>query len=285
MINKKVLIRDSFAKINLYLDTLKREKKYTKIRTLFSEIDLCDTISYQANRSDRICLVTQTDELANNKNLIYTVARFIQKQFSVECGATIRLTKRIPIAAGLGGGSSNAATTINALSELWKLDISLDKKQKIADMFGSDITFFLYGGFALGEGRGERVSPFHFKQIDNILLVNPKIQIKSSVAYQLVENYRATKNWEKLLKKQNIKYCYNALSVGITKKYKEIDNIIKQMKELGAINSILSGSGSTVIGFFPNLATIEKAKNQFQNKNYWIFKTKTKRRNYEFHKS
>ena len=276
---RKSLRISSSAKINLFLDVLsKRSDGYHQIRTVFSEIELADIINFALTKKGAIKILSDIDFVSVNENLIYKVAVFIKDKYNVKFGVEIELQKNIPISAGMGGGSSNAASTIMALSELWSLDLSLREMHKIAENFGSDINFFLEGGCALGENRGEKIN--HLKQIelDNIFLVNPGFEISSKEAYDAVSlDGHENNNWIKLIKHENIKWCYNKLQVGVCKKYPEIRMIINYLLENGAEQAMLSGSGATIIGFCPDRATADKFSIYYSNMGYWNYITKTKR--------
>ena len=270
---------DSSAKINLFLDVLsKRSDGYHQIRTIFSEIELSDTINFALTKKGTIKLLSNKDFVSAKKNLIYKVAIFIKKKYSVKFGVEIELQKNIPISAGMGGGSSNAASTIIALSELWDLNLSKKEKHEIAEKFGSDINFFLEGGCALGENRGEKLSNLKQIELDNIFLVNPGFGISSKEAYEAVslDGYE-NDNWIKLIKHENTQLCYNKLQEGVCKKYPEIRKIIDHLLENGAEQAMLSGSGATIIGFCPDKATAEKFSIYYSNMSYWNYVTKTKR--------
>jgi 4-diphosphocytidyl-2-C-methyl-D-erythritol kinase len=268
----------SFAKINLYLDTLnKRDDDFTEIRTVFSEIDLYDTINFALTKNGDIKILTDIIELSTEKNLIYKVAIFLQNTYEVKFGVEIELIKNIPIAAGLGGGSSNAAYTILALNELWDLKISEEEMHDIAAKFGSDINFFLRGGAATGFGRGEIIKPVEIEPIEHVLLVNPGFPISSGEAYGAVLKYQKTKNWDLLLESGDPKYCFNALEDGVCRSFPEIQNILNELNGFNAMKSMLSGSGATVIGFFPDFSSTKQAEEFFKKKGYWTYITKTKK--------
>lgn len=270
---------NSSAKINLFLDILsKRSDGYHQIRTIFSEIELSDTINFALTKKGTIKLLSNKDFVSAKKNLIYKVAIFIKKRYSVKFGVEIELQKNIPISAGMGGGSSNAASTIIALSELWDLNLSKKEKHEIAEKFGSDVNFFLEGGCALGENRGEKLSNLKQIELDNIFLVNPGFGISSKEAYEAVslDGYE-NDNWIKLIKHENTQLCYNKLQEGVCKKYPEIQKIIDHLLENGAEQAMLSGSGATIIGFCSDRATAEKFSIYYSNMSYWNYVTKTKR--------
>lgn len=270
---------NSYAKINLFLDVLsKRTDGFHEIRTIFSEISLSDTLNFILTKNIGVKILTNKYFVSSENNLIYKVAIFIKKKYNVRDSVEISLQKNIPISAGLGGGSSNAAVTIKALSEIWDLKLSQAEKHEIAAEFGSDINFFLTGGCALGEGRGEIVKPLDDIQMDNIFLVKPNFGISSSTAYGAVKISRENQNWQNLVKSSQTRYCFNKLQEGITELYPEIKMIIEFLEANGAEKAILSGSGSTVIGFCPERQTAEKFSKYYSSKGYWNFITKTKGR-------
>lgn len=271
--------RNSSAKINLFLEVLaRREDGYHEIRTIFSEIDLCDVLNFVLTKNGAIRILTNRDFVSIEKNLIYKVAIFIQKQYNVRSGAKIELEKNIPIAAGLGGGSSNAAQTILALNELWDLQLNKAEMNSIAARFGSDINFFLEGGTALGEGRGEKITRLNDFEIENILLVNPGWKISSKLAYEAIDNTKPQNDPNDLIRDRQVAYCFNRLEQGIRNKFSEIDQTLRFLEENGAEKAMLSGSGATMIGFCPNRKTADNLANYFTKKKYWNYITKTIKR-------
>lgn len=271
---------NSYAKINLFLDVLgKREDGYHEIRTVFNEIGLCDTLNYTLTKKEEVKILTNKDFVKADENLIYKIAIFLKKRYNVEYGVTVELEKNIPVAAGLGGGSSNAATTIEALSNLWKLNIAPKEKHEIASLFGSDINFFLEGGCALGEGRGEIITPLEDIEINHVFLVNPGFGIPSWEAYKAVKTSEtANENWQDFLETRDIKLCSNKLEEGIRQLYPEIDQIINYLENNGAKKAMLSGSGATIIAFCSDQETTEEFCSFYSGKGYWNFSTKTKGR-------
>ena len=223
--------------------------------------------------------MTDTDFVSVKENLIYKVAIFINNNYNVKDGVVIELEKNIPISGGLGGGSSNAAQTIIALNELWDLNLSVVEQHEIAREFGSDINFFLTGGTALGEGRGEQINQIQDIDIDNIFLVNPGFGISSKEAYQEVSiPEKEQEDWRLLQDTGNVEYCHNTLESGICRLYPEIQTTINYMQNNGAVKAMLSGSGATMIGFCPNRNIAEKFSRHFSKKKYWNCITKTIKR-------
>jgi 4-diphosphocytidyl-2-C-methyl-D-erythritol kinase len=274
----KISIR-SHAKINLFLDVFSRRPDgFHNIRTIFSEISLYDTLNFILTKNNRVKILSNKDFVSSENNLIYKVALFIKEKYNVQESVEVFLEKIIPVSAGLGGGSSNAAATIRALSEIWDLDLSNEEMHDIAAEFGSDINFFLEGGSALGEKRGEKITPLNDIILEDVFLVKPSFGISSSEAYSSVKLSQENQNWSKLIKTGDAELCYNKLQAGITEIYPEISEIINFLEVNGAKKAMLSGSGSTVIGFCPDSKTAKWLSNYYSSKGYWNYITKTKRR-------
>ena len=147
-----------YAKINLTLEILgKRADGYHEVRTVMQTVGLADRLEVAAAAD--LSFSCSDPALATPDNLVYCAARLLQAEYAVRTGAALRLEKRIPVAAGMGGGSSDAAATIVALNRLWNLQLSLTEQRRLAAALGSDVPFFLTGGTALATGRGERITP------------------------------------------------------------------------------------------------------------------------------
>lgn len=270
---------NSYAKINLFLDVISRfPNGYHEIFTIFAEIELFDKLKFFLTNKQEIKIVSNIGELNNSENLIYKVAIYLKDRFCVDKGVLVELEKNIPIAAGLGGGSSNAAATIKALSILWNLNLSLEEMNEIAALFGSDINFFLIGGTAIGRNRGEIIEGIEDIPLSHILLVNPNIPIASKTAYQAVKIGAPNLNWQSLIKEKTSKYCYNKLEEGIALQYPIIKQLTDQLLQLNAEKAMLSGSGSTVIGFFNDEQKCKNAQKFFDQEGFWSYITTTRRR-------
>lgn len=255
------MLIDSYAKINLFLDVLnKRPDGYHEIDTLYSTIDLHDSLKFVLTKKPQINFLTNIPKLASNENLVFRITQRIFDTYGVDCGVEIYLEKHIPVAAGLGGGSSNAAMTILALDSLLKLNMSQRVILNLAAEYGSDISFFLYGGFARGVGRGEKITPMPDIEPMQLLLLNPGISVASSEAYKLID-------WD--YQSSGKKLWFNKLENGVVKKYPLIGQIIAELKQKGATESIMSGSGSTCIGLFAKDNVLKDAECFFKQKKYW----------------
>ena len=172
-----------YAKINLTLEILgKRADGYHEVRTVMQTVGLADRLEVTAAAD--LSFTCSDPALATPDNLVYRAARLLQAEYAVRTGAALRLEKRIPVAAGLGGGSSDAAATIVALNRLWNLQLSLTEQRRLAAALGSDVPFFLTGGTALATGRGERITPLPpLPQYWVVLVLLPRV-LSTAAVYQ-----------------------------------------------------------------------------------------------------
>jgi len=183
------------AKLNLFLNvTQKRHDGYHNLTTLFERIDLCDVIHLQPNRTGKICLHADHPGLCSTKqNLATRAAVLLKDRYRIPHGADIHLVKNIPVAAGLGGGSSNAAAVLMGLNRLWKLNRSLAELSACGRELGSDVPFFLYGcRWAVGRRRGDQIKPVAIKPRLWHVLIVPCLKIYSREVFTAL-NLQLTK--------------------------------------------------------------------------------------------
>jgi len=268
------MLTASYAKINLFLEVTGRlPNGYHKVNTVLCSIDLCDYISYDLCTRGDISFNCNIRELATQDNLVCKIAHFLKEEYRVSSGINIYLDKRIPVAAGLGGGSSNAANCIVALNELWNLKLGHDEVHAIAARFGSDINFFLVGGCALGENRGEQISPMPYIDIPYMLLVNPNIAIASAKAYQLIASLNYTpKSFNSDAVFQS---CFNRLEPGIRTAYPEIGELIIGLQSFTPQVAMMSGSGSTCFAIFDDDTKLDACRSHFESAGMRTYKTRT----------
>ncbi len=240
---------------------------YHEIETLLCSVSLYDTLKYALTKRQGVKLWSNLPEMAENSNLVYQVAEYLLNKFNPGLGVDIHLEKRIPIAAGLGGGSSNAAVTLRALNQLWDLRLSIQELESIAARFGSDIPFFLHGGTAFATHRGELLQARPDLDME-LLLVNPRIGISSSEAYSLVQDVSASPR-QCLVQSNDYKWLFNRLENGIRQAHPEVDRVLNDLCETGAAAAIMSGSGSTCFGVFEDAAEMQACKIRFDQIGYW----------------
>jgi 4-diphosphocytidyl-2-C-methyl-D-erythritol kinase len=169
------------AKINWFLHVYSlRKDGYHDIKSLIQKISLYDVLTFEPSKD--LTVITDA-RIQKEENLVYKAGVLLRNEYRINMGAEIHLYKNIPVAAGLGGGSSDAALTLIGLNKLWSLELSTRELCGIAEQLGSDVPFFLYGPLALVEGRGEKITPIKAAKKYNLLLVKPHISISTKWAY------------------------------------------------------------------------------------------------------
>ena len=250
----------------------KRKDGYHNLHSLFVELTLFDELIFTSSSKFKLGtnFINNTQLPLDNTNLISRAyALMHQEPRSVLSEYAIHLKKMIPLGSGLGGGSSNAATTLKALNELWGLNYSLNKLADLGAKLGADVPFFIRGGFQLVEGIGEKLTP----QDDHVLrglyflLIIPPFHISTAEAYKsLNKPLRQIENHYKfspVSKPVNWQLFDNDFEKVFRKTYPKIGDIKESLQEAGALYAGLSGSGSTVFGVFDNLKTAELTREDF----------------------
>ncbi len=269
----------SFAKINIGLEVLyKRNDGYHEINTIFSKIGFADEILIEQSK-ELIVDCFPPLEINQQENLAYKSSKLIQKYFACKSkGAKIQIYKNIPLGGGLGGGSSNAATVLLGLSELWDLNATTQELHNIASELGADVPFFLGDDFAVGKGIGEKLELFNFSLPYHLLLVMPNFKVDTSWAYSqlnrkndviqgsdlksiLIEHINRPEILRELIK--------NDFEDIVIEKYPVLADIKKNLFKSGAVFALMSGSGSSIYGFFDDEDNLNHAKSLFNK--YQIF--------------
>ena len=278
------------AKINLFLHVLgRRPDGFHNLETLFERIDLGDTITLKEIPEGIRLKVSTSSIPSDEKNLAWKAARLLQERYQVARGVQIHLRKRIPVAAGLGGGSSNAATVLLGLNRLWKLRLTQKKLLELASELGSDVPFFILDTpLALGSGRGEilkKVSPP--KRPIWHCLVKPSFGISTKEAYEGLPVKRLTPPKADVRMLLHSIYqgdsrrvsglLTNSLEVYLNNRVTTILKIKKELIRHGALGSLMSGSGSTVFGIFRSKMEAARAMKilKSQNQSWQIFTAST----------
>jgi 4-diphosphocytidyl-2-C-methyl-D-erythritol kinase len=251
----KVLVKAP-AKINLSLDVLhKRPDGYHEVEMVMTTIDLADRIELSLLEEDRIVIHSHNRFVPDDqRNLAYQAAHLLKERFQVKQGVIIGIEKTIPVAAGLAGGSSDAAATLRGLNKLWRLGLSLDELAVLGAEIGSDVSFCVYGGTALATGRGEIIEQLPAPPTCWIVLAKPFIGVSTAEVYRRLNVERIqhppTKQMISAIEKGDFNGVCN--SVGNVLEdvtlslYPEVAQIKDQMKRFGADAVLMSGSGPTV---------------------------------------
>lgn len=243
------------AKVNLTLEVLgKRPDGYHEIASVMQALDLHDTVEIRP--ADELLLTCNWPELAVSENLVLKAARLLQKASGVRKGAHVNLTKRIPLAAGLGGGSSDAAAALQGLNQLWGEPLSFRELSSLAAAVGSDVAFFLVDGTALAEGRGEKVTPLPPFPRHWVVLLVPEVSLisKTGYLYSLLspESYtrgeatRAVVDSLKRGESPDHSLFVNVFQDIALRQFSEVRSWHDKMRQLGAERVWLAGSGPTL---------------------------------------
>ncbi|MBC7190281.1 4-(cytidine 5'-diphospho)-2-C-methyl-D-erythritol kinase [Candidatus Aerophobetes bacterium] len=264
---KKITVRAP-AKINFYLDILgKRKDSYHEIESLVQSVSLYDIIHLEKTKDKKIEVSCNYPALPENyDNLVYKAAKLFFEIAGITCGIRIKVEKRIPLGAGLGGGSTDAAATLLGLNLLFETDIPLPNLVKESSKLGSDVPFCILRGTAVIKGRGERVYPLPSIKDGWIVIVYPGVSVSTSWVYaQISQQLTSCKKKGKLnitelrrkIKSEGItaviNLLYNKLEEVTALRLPVIKKIKEEFKKAGARGALMSGSGSSVFGVCENL--------------------------------
>jgi 4-diphosphocytidyl-2-C-methyl-D-erythritol kinase len=267
------------AKMNLYLRILgKRPDGYHELETVMLPLDFGDQITLQLCKTGLTLECDNPDLPTDDSNLALRAAKLLVTHCGAEYGAKITLRKDTPLAAGLGGGSSNAAAVLLGLKQLWGLHLNDSLLHELAASMGSDINFFMAGGAALCHGRGEQIEPVSCKFTGTILLVNPGFGISTKWAYEswaranaasrLTVNPPEVSLLLRALAEDDLtgisQGLFNSLEAPSIKKFPVLDLIKKALRANGATGALMSGSGATVFGLFANAKAAEQSALQIR---------------------
>lgn len=248
------------AKINLALKIIRRRADgYHDIQSILQKVSLYDTLSFKLSSHQGITVTTDDPSIpTDSSNLAYRAADLLLKQQKITPGISIHIKKRIPAGAGLGGGSSNAAATLSGLNKLLRCNLTEPDLLRLGVEIGADVPFFIYDKHAaLAEGIGEQLSPVKIHVPLWFIIVFPGFSISTKWVY---ENYRVLTNKRKNIKilssfkqlKAVLHILSNDLENVVTQQYPEIQKIKRTLIQAGACGSLMSGSGSSVFGIFPD---------------------------------
>lgn len=267
-----ILIKKTPAKINLTLAvTGKLENGYHTLSMIMQSIDVCDELSFEKTADETILFSMNKDlpdKIPAEKNLVYKAAKLMKDTFKIDGGFKIHLTKNIPAAAGLAGGSSDCAATLIGINELCGLGLDIEKLCEIGVKLGADVPFCIRKGTMLAEGIGEILTPLAPLTGIPVLLIKPNISISTPYVYKHLklnelDYHPDNKAVISYIKDNNIKKIAASLSNVLETVTIPENPIIAELKhyltENGAIGSLMSGSGPTTFGIFENMETAKKA--------------------------
>lgn len=259
------------AKINLTLDVLyKRPDNYHEVEMIMTTVDLADRIGLES-REDGLIKIMSADPYVpdDDRNFAYQAAKLLKDLYKIEQGVTIHIEKEIPIAAGLAGGSSDAAATLRGLNELWNLGLTLDELAELGAKIGSDVSFCVYGGTALATGRGTDIQAIATPPACYVVLAKPKVGVSTAEIYGNLNvdeiEHPNTEQMIHAIETQNYELICeslgNVLESVTFKLYPEVVTIKEQMQRFGADAVLMSGSGPTVFGLVDSETRAQRVYN------------------------
>ncbi len=255
------ITKKAYAKINLGLDVLgKRDDGYHLVKMIMQNVDIYDTLTFRRTTDGKITLKANDDTIpVDDSNLICKVARQLQEKYGVTYGAEIELVKRIPVAAGMAGGSTDGAAAYRALNDLWELKLSDKELCELAVKLGADIPYCIIGGTALSEGIGEVLTPIEGKAKYYLVVAKPDIMVSTGWVYTELDSTEITRHPDIDAVKLAIeagdvkRMCgeiHNVLEPVTTAKYEIIKDIEKVLEDNGAVKAFMTGSGPTVFAVY-----------------------------------
>lgn len=273
------------AKINLTLDVLgKRPDGYHEVEMVMQSIELHDVLEFTPAGRDITLTVEGGDLPTGSGNLVYRAAELIRRRGKIKSGVNIRLVKAIPVEAGLGGGSADAAAALKALNELWETGLSLSELMSLGEQLGSDVPFCIFGGTALARGRGERLERLPPCPRLGLVLIKPRFSVSTASVYRA---YTAGPEVNRPDNRAMVSAITNGDTNGIAKNlanalesvtirmHPEIGQIKTKLTRAGALGVLMSGSGPTVFGLAGDSGSARAIAARYKSDGEEVFVTAT----------
>ena len=259
------LILKAHAKINLGLEVLgKRPDGYHEVAMIMQSVSLHDTLILSLQESDITLMCDRPELPCDHSNLAYRAAELLRREVGVARGVKIELNKRIPLAAGLAGGSTDAAAVLKGLNRLWGLALSPVELEQLAARLGSDVPFCLWGGTSLATGRGEILTPLPDFAGHGVVLANPSLQVSTAWVYGNYRDAAGNRRRDISSLRHSIEQpdfsavadtLFNDLETVTVPAYPQVAEIQEQLLQAGAAGVLMSGSGPTVFALTPDYAS------------------------------
>lgn len=273
-----MVIRKAYAKINLGLDVKRRlPNGYHEVKMIMQTVDLFDVLTFSEREDTQIVIHSDSGEIpCNEDNLIYKAAMKLRERTGIERGISVEIQKRIPVAAGMAGGSSDAAATLLGLNELLGCGLTQEELERIGVTIGADVPYCIKGGTALSEGIGEVLTSLPTPPDAVLLIAKPDISVSTKFVYENLHADQLVSHPDidgmvEAIRNQNLKgICErmeNVLETVTIREYPVISRIKDGMKQGGAVNALMSGSGPTVFGIFHTVEDAEHVKKELEKEN------------------
>lgn len=266
----KTVTRKAYAKVNLGLDVVRRRPDgYHEVKMIMQTVGIYDVLTFEKKEEKGIFLSVEDENIpCDKRNLIYRAAEMIFEEYPVREGVQITLIKNIPVAAGMAGGSTDAAAVFHGLNELFDLKMTEERMREMGVKIGADVPYCLMGGTALSEGIGEILTPLPGPSFAYVAVAKPSLFISTKYVYENLHADRLTSHPDidgmvQALKDGSLSgitdRMENVLETVTEREYPVIAEIKKIMKAQGAENALMSGSGPTVFGIFKEEAKASAA--------------------------
>lgn len=264
------IVRKAYGKINLGLDVIrKREDGYHEVRMIMQTVGLYDLLKMRKIAEDRITMHCNLSFLpVDERNLVYRAVKIMKETYGLRGGIEIDLQKRIPVAAGMAGGSTDCAAALHGMNELFHLGLSKEKLCEIGVTLGADVPYCIWGGTALSEGIGEKLTNIAPMPDCKILIVKPGISVSTGFVYQNLKLSKLSSHPDidgmiTCLEQRDLKgICdrlENVLETVTIREYPIIKKLKDHLREQGAMGALMSGSGPTIFGIFSDTSAAEGA--------------------------
>ena len=278
----------ALAKVNLGLDVVRRrEDGYHEVKMIMQTIHLYDRLDIRKMKEPGIQIQSNLSFLpVNENNLIYKAGKLLMDEFGITEGVSVKLDKRIPVAAGMAGGSTDAAAMLWGMNRLFSLKLSLEELMKRGVTIGADVPYCLMRGTALAEGIGEKLSPLPPMMKVPILIAKPQISVSTKFVYSNLKLDKDTVHpdidqcIEDIRRGSLTDLCAhmgNVLESVTIPAYPVIREIKEHMMENGAVGAMMSGSGPTVFAVYDDMKSAQSVSDTLRNKGYESYWTKSTR--------
>ena len=267
----------ALAKINLGLDVIgKREDGYHEVRMIMQTINMYDQLEIEKKDEPGISITTNLPFIpTDERNLVYKAAKLLMDEFDIQEGITVELQKFIPVAAGMAGGSSNAAAVLFGINRMFSLGLSQKELMERGVTLGADVPYCVMRGTVLAEGIGEILTPLPACPKCHVLIAKPPISVSTKLVYEKLDSHEIEDHPDidgiiDGLKAHDIEKVASSMGNVLEKvtieEYPVIEQIKNVMKEQGALNAMMSGSGPTVFGIYDSKEKARKAAAKIREK-------------------
>lgn len=274
------------AKINLTLDVLfKREDNYHELEMIMSSVDLADYLTFTPLKEDKIEVFTNKAFLpVDRRNHVYQIIKLVKERYNIREGMLVEIEKKIPVAAGLGGGSTDAAAALRALNRIWELNMSVQEMIELGMQVGTDVPYSIVGGTAFVSGRGEIVTPINPMPSCWVVLAKPRISVSTKTVFRALEVERLDYIPKSRIVADAIEIgdykgmvdnLSNALEAVTFERHPKLRQLSERMERYGMDGVTMSGSGPTIIGFSQNYSRAKRVYNSLRGFCEEVYITRT----------